>query len=426
MKIDSYRRLRSLRWFRRQVQFLGALLWALIVPFLVAGVVSPHVVATAAFWQSFYIDLIAIIAGHYVFKSIVSFPGIRSSYYILPVFVTSFALSFVVSFLLRLSYSRPLLIVDFVICIAWFYIVDYQLRRKPLFHIAMVPGGDVASLREIKGINWVLLDSPTTQVGHFHGIVADFRADMPDEWEHFLADAALAGSGIFHIKQLRESLTGRIEIEHLSENANGSLRPQAAYHAMKLLAEISVSFIALVVLAPFFLLIALAIRLNSPGPVFFRQTRIGYRGVRFKVWKFRTMYDRPLLIGDAARADAMTLHGDVRITKVGRFLRRTRIDELPQLLNVVIGEMGLIGPRPEAEVLSHWYEAEIPFYRYRHILRPGITGWAQVNQGHVTDVQDIKSKLHYDFYYIANFSLWLDMLIVVRTLATMFRGSGSK
>jgi len=107
-------------------------------------------------------------------------------------------------------------------------------------------------------------------------------------------------------------------------------------------------------------------------------------------------------------------------------LRRSRIDELPQLWNVLKGEMSLIGPRPEALALSEWYERELPFYTYRHIVRPGITGWAQVNQGHVAELGDVHIKLHYDFYYIKHFSAWLDILIMLRTVSTMLTGFGSK
>jgi len=122
----------------------------------------------------------------------------------------------------------------------------------------------------------------------------------------------------------------------------------------------------------------------------------------------------------------MTQVNDTRITRLGAFLRRTRLDELPQLINVVRGEMSLIGPRPEAAELTSWYEQEIPFYHYRHIIKPGITGWAQINQGHVTAVAQIREKLHLDFYYVKNFSFWLDMLIVIRTLQTMVSGSGAR
>ncbi|RUW57326.1 sugar transferase, partial [Mesorhizobium sp. M4B.F.Ca.ET.049.02.1.2] len=145
----------------------------------------------------------------------------------------------------------------------------------------------------------------------------------------------------------------------------------------------------------------------------FRQQRMGYRGKVYQVYKFRTMRTSSHVADE--KEQAITKTGDARITGLGRFLRKSRIDELPQLVNILRGEMSWIGPRPEALVLSRWYEAELPFYRYRHIVRPGITGWAQVNQGHVAAVGEVLEKLHYDFYYIKNFSPWLDLLIVFRT-----------
>ena len=131
-------------------------------------------------------------------------------------------------------------------------------------------------------------------------------------------------------------------------------------------------------------------------------------------------------IGISEREASMTSSDDKRVTRVGQFLRKSRLDELPQIFNILRGEMSWIGPRPEALALSRWYEKDIPFYRYRHIVRPGITGWAQVNQGHVFEVDDVRAKLHYDFYYIKNFSVWLDILITMRTIATMLTGFGAR
>ena len=122
----------------------------------------------------------------------------------------------------------------------------------------------------------------------------------------------------------------------------------------------------------------------------------------------------------------MTQDADNRITNIGRFLRKTRLDELPQIWNILGGDMSWIGPRPEAQELAEWYEGEIPFYSYRHIVRPGITGWAQVNQGHVTSIEDVEAKLRFDFYYVKNLSLWLDVLIALKTLRVVVSGIGAK
>ncbi|MCA1654804.1 MAG: sugar transferase, partial [Sphingomonadales bacterium] len=141
---------------------------------------------------------------------------------------------------------------------------------------------------------------------------------------------------------------------------------------------------------------------------------------------FRTMRPVDPHADDNERVRAITSPADARITPLGRFLRHARLDELPQVWNILKGEMSWIGPRPEAEVLSVWYTGEIPFYRYRHVVKPGISGWAQVNQGHVAEVDDVHRKLQYDFYYIKYFSPWLDLLIVFRTMKTMLTGFGSR
>ncbi len=253
--------------------------------------------------------------------------------------------------------------------------------------------------------------------------MADFTADLPDEWEAFLADAALAGRIVYQVKQLSESLTGRVELEHLSENSFGSLLPARGYFHLKAVADFAFALLLLPLLVPVMTAIAIAIRLDSRGPVLFRQKRVGHAGKPITVYKFRTMR-----AGETAdeRSSAMTKSHDLRITNIGRILRKLRIDELPQVLNILRWEMSWIGPRPEAQVLSVWYTSEIPFYRYRHVVKPGISGWAQVNQGHVAEVGEVHRKLQYDFYYIKYFSPWLDILIFFRTIKTMLTGFGSR
>jgi lipopolysaccharide/colanic/teichoic acid biosynthesis glycosyltransferase len=224
---------------------------------------------------------------------------------------------------------------------------------------------------------------------------------------------------------LLESLTGRVSIEHLSENNFGSLLPNLAWRKAKRAVDVIAAILLLPIFLPLFLVIGILIRLDSSGPMFFRQERVGVGGRPFNIVKFRTMYalgDEP----EASLTTAITTVGDQRVTRMGRWLRRTRIDELPQIFNILAGQMSWIGPRPEAVALSHWYDVEIPFYIYRHIVRPGITGWAQVNQGHVTDLVDIYRKLQFDFYYIKNFSVWIDILIALRTLRVIWNGFGSK
>lgn len=171
---------------------------------------------------------------------------------------------------------------------------------------------------------------------------------------------------------------------------------------------------------------AIAILLEDGRPVLFRQQRLGHRGRVFTAFKFRTMRTITLPPDeDGARRALATDERDPRITRIGAVLRKYRIDEIPQILNILRGEMSWIDPRPKPELLTRWFLSEIPFYPYRHVVRPGILGWAQVNQGYASGVDGINRKLQYDFYYIKHFSPWLDLLILFKTLKTMLTGFGA-
>jgi lipopolysaccharide/colanic/teichoic acid biosynthesis glycosyltransferase len=174
----------------------------------------------------------------------------------------------------------------------------------------------------------------------------------------------------------------------------------------------------LVVTSPLLPLIALVIRLTSPGPIFFRQTRVGLDGELIRLVKFRTMDAAPDAPVGWATEQAL------RITPFGRFLRRYRLDELPQLAHVVRGDLALVGPRPEQPVIVERLSAELEFYAARHCVRPGLTGWAQVNHGYGGSVDDVLEKLQYEFFYIKHQSLLLDLRILVATVRTLLAGQG--
>ncbi|TIX86031.1 MAG: polyprenyl glycosylphosphotransferase [Mesorhizobium sp.] len=367
---------------------------------------------------------IAHTSGYFFYKRIGNFPGVAAAGYILPTFALTYGLVFVTIFFFRFDYSRFQAAASFTQSTLWYFGLSLATRRLDSFRLAIIPGGDVDRLESIPDVRWHRVHSPETVVEDASGVVADLRADLSEEWERYIADRALSGTPVYHVKQITESLTGRVEIEHLSENTLGSLNPNHAYLKMKQAIDWVSALFILIVFSPLFLFVALAIKLDSAGPALFRQKRMGYRGNIYEVYKFRTM-KLSASVGDE-KEEAITKTGDERITRLGQFLRKSRIDELPQALNILRGEMSWIGPRPEALVLSKWYEAELPFYRYRHIVRPGVTGWAQVNQGHVAAVDDVLEKLHYDFYYIKNFSPWLDVLIVFRTIRTMLTGFGAR
>ena len=369
--------------------------------------------------------VIALSVGYFAYRRLSRYPGVRAFYHILPTFAAAYGAVLAIFFFARLDYSRLHFSVSFLICVLWFYLLYFKLRNRRLT-IGFIPGGSTTSLTAIPEVQWVELSGEAKGIERLDMIVADLRADLGEAWERFLADRALDGMLVMHVKQMEESLTGRVAIEHLSENNLGSLIPGIVYGKVKRLGDFLGALLALPILAPFMLAIAAAIRLDSPGPAFFRQRRMGYRGRDFIMLKFRTMRVEEEAGEADPRLAAITGDEDLRVTRVGRFLRRYRLDELPQVINVLKGEMSWIGPRPEAIPLSGWYEAELPFYRYRHIVRPGITGWAQLKQGHVAQVEEVLEKLHYDFYYIKNFSFWLDLLIVAGTMRVIVSGHGAR
>lgn len=366
--------------------------------------------------------VIATFAGLWFMHSLSRYPGVEASASILTSFTLTFGLLTLTFLLSRIEYSRIMLIGSYGMALILFYHLSTRDARHMEMRVGVIASGVLPE--PLWQVEWVPLKSPDISALNLDAIAVDLRADLPDRWDRALADFALIGIPVFHTKHLIESLTGRLELEHLSENSFGTLSPLSAYMQLKHAIDWVMALIAGVLLLPIFAIVAILIKIDSPGSVLFRQERMGYRGQPVLVYKFRTMIDAPNVLDE--RAAAMTASNDKRVTRIGSFLRATRIDELPQLLNVLRGEMSWIGPRPEAMVLSRWYEQEIPFYRYRHIVRPGITGWAQVNQGHVVDVSDVTSKLHYDFYYIKNYGPWLDGLIVGRTIKTMVTGKGAK
>lgn len=419
--------LQSNHWYRLRWQIVSGLVAAtlpFITHFLLIGdsLAQGFNSSVNAFWGG----LIAILLGIFLIRNVGRYPGVERASAIIPGFSVSYGILVVALLMLRLDYSRWGLAGSYICAVFIFYLGNAQIFGRRRLKIAVIPlGEDIRSLLAIPGVDWIAFEAPDRMLPVVDAVAVDLRMDLPVAWEQRVADLALTDLPVYHSKHLMESLTGRVELEHLSETSYGTLSPPENYMIPKSIIDRLAAAIALVILLPFLLIVAVLVRFDSSGPAIFRQERIGFRGTPFTVYKFRTMRTRTIA-KEGARDDAITRENDARITRFGRFLRRSRIDELPQIINILKGEMSWIGPRPEAAVLSKWYEDEIPFYRYRHVVRPGVTGWAQVMQGHVADVTEVRSKLYYDFYYIKNFSLWIDSLIVFRTMMTMLTGFGAK
>lgn len=406
-------------------QLVGALLLAGLVPYLIRLITFDDSASVILHTQTFGVVILSTSLGYWFIRNFVTYPGVEKSSNIFTSLSIAYGIVATTLIVARIEYSRFMLISGYVLSICWFYWVTIAYARRTRYRVGLAPFGDARGVEGISFVRWVPLSSPECSADIVDAVAVDLRADIPDEWERALADFALAGTPVYHIKHLRESLSGQVDLEHISENHFGSLSPVSAFMTLKHILDWFAAAAALVLLAPVLVICGLAIRLDSPGPALFRQRRIGYQGRSFIVYKLRTMTVGETKVGTDRHA-AITRSNDNRVTRIGKFLRRSRLDELPQLINVLKGEMSWIGPRPEAEVLGKWYEAEILFYRYRHIVRPGITGWAQVNQGHVAEIDDVKTKLNYDFYYIKNFSPWLDILIIARTIRTMLTGYGAR
>ena len=257
-------------------------------------------------------------------------------------------------------------------------------------------------------------------------IVLAFGAQLPGNIFQGVLDSYERGISIVPMPLLYERITGRVPIEHVDINDWHVVLPIEAtsifdpYLPIKRIMDIAISLVGLVLFSLMLPFIAIAIRLDSKGPIFFIQERIGRAGKAFKMIKLRTM------VQDAEKAGPQwSTERDPRITRVGNFLRKSRLDELPQFINILRGDMSLVGPRAERPHFVDQLAEDIPFYRARLVVRPGATGWAQIRYGYGRTTNDALIKLQYDLYYIRHQSLLLDALIIFRTLGTIIRLSGA-
>ena len=237
-----------------------------------------------------------------------------------------------------------------------------------------------------------------------------------------LLHARLHGVSVERVGDLKERLIGKIQLDGLQPSTmfyGEGFRVKKSTQLTRVMVSGLVAGCILLLFLPFFPLVVLAIRLTSPGPIFFRQTRVGMGGKPFFVYKFRSMRT------DAEAAGAKwAVKNDPRVTKIGLFMRKTRIDEIPQLWNVLRGDMGLVGPRPERPEFVPYLAENLPFYNLRHLIRPGLTGWAQVRYGYGATLEQARVKLEYDLYYVKHMTLGLDLLVMFETIKTVVRRRG--
>jgi exopolysaccharide biosynthesis polyprenyl glycosylphosphotransferase len=292
------------------------------------------------------------------------------------------------------------------------YIDDDPAKQGQIINGLPVIGNshNLLSLVEKEGVSEVIL--ATTR-------------NMPGELIRAIMDCQERGIRITPMQQIYEEITGRVPVEHIGENwpailpmnhaATGNLFP-----LVKLAIDVAIATIGLLIFAVLFPFIALAIYLDSGGLILYSQERVGKAGQPYRLIKLRTMVPN----AEPEEEASWAREKDPRVTRVGRFLRLTRLDELPQFINVLRGEMSIVGPRPERPELALELEKHIPFYRARHAVKPGMAGWALVNFGYGDSVEDALIKLEYDLYYIKHQSIYLDLLILFKTIGAMLASRG--
>ncbi|NUM41515.1 MAG: sugar transferase [Leptospiraceae bacterium] len=423
----------SSNYTRRHSRFHEKILLSFLFQFIIGGILLILLSVVPKwgiyFWKTIDLNSTYVMYGNiisfgvclFILRNLFRFPGSQSSAYIFPTVLAIYGVLILVFLVNRFNYSNLSLLIGFLTVLFWCYVGYFIGNRYRINRYAIVPFGDIAHFQNIHNAFFVVLKEPDLKEERFNAIIADLHSKkLTPEWEKFLAKCILSRIPVYHTQQIKESLTGRVKIDHLSENEFGSLLPSNFYENLKRIIDVLAAIVLLPILIPFFIAIGILIRLESKGSIFFLQKRMGFRGKPFTMLKFRSMYIEKKGKGFTDK------NQDPRITRIGKYIRKFRIDELPQVFNILIGQMSFIGPRPESLELSNWYEKDVPFFSYRHVVRPGISGWAQVEQGYAAEVEGMNIKLEYDFYYIKHFSFWLDTLITFKTIKTILTGFGAR
>lgn len=334
--------------------------------------------------------------------------------------------------LLQQPYSRGAVLLVYVLSTAWFVFGDWLHRRHRTQRLLYLDAGVPARLQRFVGNEflrnqpirlepWPSEASASEQMLAVDGVVLDRHVPPSDARSQLLGSLKLNHVRLYSVEAVAELLSGRKMLPSGEEDDLWQIDGNPAYDVVKRAIDVALVLLLSPLWVPLTALITIAVRIDSPGAAFFNQMRVGLHGRQFRIWKIRSM--RQESPDATARFAAVN---DERITRLGHFIRRTRLDELPQLWNVLRGHMSLIGPRPEQERFVREFAQRIPCYPYRHLVRPGLTGWAQVQQGYAGSEEETAIKLSYDLYYVAHYSLAMDLLIYFKTAKIVLTGFGSR
>jgi lipopolysaccharide/colanic/teichoic acid biosynthesis glycosyltransferase len=320
-----------------------------------------------------------------------------------------------------LSHSRAMLLAGFFISIACGLCAVFFASRPGTRRVGAIALGQSPDIERWLGPMVDVIRDFSADLRQYDVVLVDFNEALPGPLAKSMSRAVMAGTEVAHIAEYLERWRGRVSPAHCELDHVNTAAIAGPYSFIKRLGDIGLVVVAAPIFLPILTIAALAVALDLGRPVLFVQNRVGWGGAIFRMYKLRTMRER--LPGEPVRA---TAKGDDRITPLGAVLRRFRIDEIPQVWNVLRGEMSLIGPRPEQPELVREYAEQIPAFSYRHLVRPGITGWAQVCFGYAENTQETREKLTYDLHYIKEFGFAIDLKVAIMTLWVLISGASSR
>lgn len=333
--------------------------------------------------------------------------------------------------LLQQPYSRGAVLLVYALSTAWYLLGTWLHKQRGVQRLVCLDPGIPEQLQGLVGASclkrqaivlepWPAGGVVLDEGWRFDGVVLDRHVQADPARTQLLSQLKLDHVRLYSIESVAEMLSGR-KVSPAGQDELWQIDGNPAYDVVKRFIDLVAVLLTVPLWLPLSVAVGLAVKLDSPGPALFRQQRVGRDGRSFCLLKFRSMVHQ----GAAAPA-RFAQQGDDRITRVGRVIRRWRLDELPQLWNVLCGEMSLIGPRPEQTQFVQGFASRIAAYPYRHLVRPGLTGWAQVQQGYAGSEEETVVKLSYDLYYVAHYSVALDLLIAFKTARTILTGFGSR
>ena len=418
---------RHQRWYERiflstPLGYVFSMAMVLLTPFYIAyGHWDP--LADPNQLMTMFILGCGFIVNGLLSRALTQYPGGNLIAYQLAITTATIGAILLAITISRVGYSNKPLFIGFALLVG---IQVAAVRLKARFRytkFALVPSGRLREPRDCPEVARFFTLKNTQYRRRFDALVVDMDAPLSDEWVRFIALHNSRNIPVLSGKYLNESIYGSVDLKTLSSSDLRCLQPNPLFLLGKRMLDLACALMLLPVALPLLALVALAIRLESPGPALFIQPRVGAGNKTFAMLKFRSMR---LPKDGEDNEPRFADEEEHRITRLGRLLRRSRLDELPQLWNVIVGDMSLIGPRPEQPAFAKDFERAVPYYSYRHIIKPGITGWAQVQQGYASGVVDTYKKVQHDFYYIKHLSPVLDILIIMKTIHTVFTGFGAR